>query len=115
MELTHIMDRLKPVHNQKSITDKADALSVIEKNTMGNNRICKRCLLRDLAEEDQKDLKKYLAAIKPADRASEALYEERLAVCRECELLVEATCEACGCYVEFRAYAAISRCPNKKW
>ena len=78
-------------------------------------RICKRCLLRDLAEEDQKDLKKYLAAIKPAERASEALYEERLAVCRECDLLAEATCEACGCYVEFRAYAAISRCPKKKW
>lgn len=78
-------------------------------------RICKKCLLRDLAEEDQKDLKKYLAAIKEADRATEELYEKRLAVCRECEKLVEATCEACGCYVEFRAYASRSRCPKKKW
>lgn len=78
-------------------------------------RICKKCLLRDLAEEDQKDLQKYLAAIKEADRAPEALYEERLTVCRGCELLHEATCDACGCYVEFRAYAKISRCPKKKW
>lgn len=80
-----------------------------------NVRICKKCFLRDLAEEDQKDLKKYLAAIKPKDRASEAMYEERLSVCRECDKLNEATCEACGCYVEFRAYARDSHCPKKKW
>ena len=78
-------------------------------------RICKQCLLRDLAVEDQKDLQKYLAVIKPQDRASEALYEERLAVCRACEKLSEATCEACGCYVEIRAYVAANRCPKKKW
>lgn len=78
-------------------------------------RICKKCLLRDLAEEDQKDLKKYLAAIHEADRASAEVYEKRLAACRECDLLHEATCDACGCYVEFRAYAAASRCPKKKW
>lgn len=80
-----------------------------------SQRICKQCLLRDLAEEDQKDLKKYLAAIKEADRAPEALYEERLSVCRSCEKLHEATCDACGCYVEFRAYMKQSHCPKKKW
>ena len=81
----------------------------------GSSRICKKCLLRDLAEEDQKDLSKYLNAIKPADRASEELYEKRLAVCLECDKLVEATCASCGCYVEYRAYARVSRCPRKKW
>ena len=79
------------------------------------SRICKKCLLRDLAKEDQKDLKKYLNAIKPADRASEELYEKRLDICRGCEKLVEATCVSCGCYVEYRAYAGVSRCPEKKW
>ena len=29
--------------------------------------------------------------------------------------LEEATCKACGCYVEVRAYSARSRCPDKKW
>jgi len=77
-------------------------------------RICKQCLLRDLAAEDQKDLQKYLAVIKPQDRANEALYEERLVVCRSCEKLSEATCEACGCYVEIRAHVAANRCPKKK-
>ena len=82
---------------------------------MDDVRICKKCLLRDLAEEDQKELKKYLAAIKPKDRASDEVYEKRLGICRECEKLVEATCEACGCYVEYRAYASLSRCPKRKW
>ena len=78
-------------------------------------KICRRCLIRDLAEEDQKNLLKYLAVIKPADRAAPEEYERRLAVCRECGLLVEATCQACGCYAEFRAYGKRSRCPKKKW
>ena len=67
------------------------------------SRICRRCLLRDLAEEDQKNLRQYLSRIKPEDRADEAEYERRLAVCRECSFLEEATCLACGCYAEFRA------------
>ena len=48
-------------------------------------RICKRCLIRDLAEEDQKDLKKYLDRIRGEDRAEETVYEARLQVCRACE------------------------------
>lgn len=76
---------------------------------------CKMCLLRDLAEKDQKELKKYLAVIKPSERATEELYEERLLICRSCEKLVNATCDACGCYVEIRAYSASGRCPKKKW
>ena len=78
-------------------------------------RRCIRCLLRDLAEEDQKDLKKYLDAIKREDRASDDVTEARLSLCRECEKLADATCEACGCYVEFRAALRDGRCPKKKW
>ena len=79
------------------------------------NRICKACLIRDLAEEDQKDLKKYLSLIKERDRVEEAEYERRLLICRGCEFLSEATCLACGCYAEFRAYGRRSHCPKKKW
>lgn len=78
-------------------------------------RICKVCLLRDLAEEDQKDLKKYLSRIKEQDRVNEAEYERRLEICRSCEFLSEATCLACGCYAEFRALGRSSKCPKKKW
>ncbi len=78
-------------------------------------RVCKACLLRDMAEEDQKDLKKYLAVIKEEDRATEEVYQDRLTVCLDCSKLSEATCSACGCYVEFRAYGKYSRCPDKKW
>ena len=70
---------------------------------MEQQRICKKCLLRDLAAEDQKNIGKYIGAIKPQDRTDGEAYEERLAVCMKCEKLVEATCQACGCYVELRA------------
>lgn len=78
-------------------------------------RICKKCLLRDLAMEDQKHIQRYLDAIRQQDRADEQIYEQRLAVCRECDRLIEATCQACGCYVELRAAVRHGRCPYKKW
>lgn len=78
-------------------------------------RICKKCLLRDLAVEDQKNIKRYLDAIKRQDRVDEQVYEQRLTVCKECDRLHEATCQACGCYVELRAAIRHGRCPYKKW
>lgn len=78
-------------------------------------RICKKCLLREMAEADAAMIEKYKAAIKKEDRVSEAVYERRLAVCKECERLNSGTCAACGCYVELRALSPMSRCPYKKW
>lgn len=80
-----------------------------------NTRICKKCLLREMAEEDAKQIQKYKDAIKLADRVSETVYEERLAICKSCDLLNAGTCGACGCYVELRAVAKSGRCPHKKW
>ena len=74
---------------------------------MEQQRICKKCLLRDLAAEDQKNIGKYIGAIKPQDRTDGEAYEERLAVCMKCEKLVEATCQAwllCG-----------AACSNPAW
>lgn len=88
---------------------------------MMERRVCKRCLLRELAGTDQASeaklrmIEKYRDAIGPNGRAGEEAYERRLAVCRECERLVDGTCLACGCYVELRAAAKGSRCPKKKW
>lgn len=77
--------------------------------------ICKRCLLRDMAEADQKMIGKYRDAIKKADRVDSKEYERRLSICKECELLNSGTCGACGCYVELRALAKAGKCPYKKW
>lgn len=77
--------------------------------------ICKKCLLREMAEADAEMIEKYKLAIKQADRVEDEVYEMRLQVCKECDLLNAGTCFACGCYVELRAVAKISSCPHKKW
>ena len=77
--------------------------------------ICKRCLLRELSEADRLNIAKYKDAIKKADRVSENLYETRLAICKDCELLNVGTCNGCGCYVELRALSKTGKCPRKKW
>jgi len=77
--------------------------------------ICKRCLLREMAEADWKMISRYKEAIKKSDRVSDKEYERRLAICKKCELLNAGTCGACGCYVELRAAGKAGRCPYKKW
>lgn len=77
--------------------------------------ICKKCLLREMAEADRNMIKTYIAAIKKEDRVSEDVYETRLSVCKECDRLNAGTCNACGCYVELRALTPVSHCPYKKW
>ncbi len=77
--------------------------------------VCKKCLLRDMAEADNKMIETYKAAIKAADRATEACYESRLLICKECRYLNQGTCGACGCYVELRAAAKNAACPYQKW
>lgn len=76
-------------------------------------QICKKCLLREMAEADAKMIEKYKEAIKKEDQVSESEYERRLTVCKTCEFLNAGTCGACGCYVELRAAAAVSKCPYK--
>lgn len=78
-----------------------------------SQKICKRCLLRDLSEADFANIEKYKEAI--TDRVPESLYEKRLSLCKECDLLNAGTCNACGCYVELRALGSLSKCPHKKW
>lgn len=80
-----------------------------------NTRICKKCLLREMAEEDARQIQRYKEAIKESDRVDAVIYEERLALCKVCDFLNTGTCGACGCYVELRALAKNGRCPHKKW
>ena len=83
----------------------------------GNQRYCRKCLTRDMVgkEEYFRSLREYIANLDPEIKADEALYEERLAVCKECDLLLEGMCRSCGCYVELRAVVAKNICPRKKW
>jgi len=76
---------------------------------------CKRCLLRDMTDADKQNIQKYKSAIQGPARVSEEQYEARLSLCTRCDLLHNATCNACGCYVELRALTMNSHCPHKKW
>lgn len=82
---------------------------------MIDNRVCTRCLLRDMVDADTAMIEKYKAALKQQDMVSDEEYERRLRVCTTCEKLNAGTCMSCGCYVELRAAAKISKCPTKKW
>ncbi|MBP9996286.1 MAG: hypothetical protein KBT19_03315 [Lachnospiraceae bacterium] len=80
------------------------------------NRVCYKCLLRDISKQDfHTKIEKYIEAIKTSDRAADDLYESRLKSCTECDKLIDGTCLACGCYVEIRAAMRLSQCPRKKW
>lgn len=84
---------------------------------MENLRACKRCLTRELAgqEETFRNLRDYIENLDPELKASETVYEERLGVCKECDLLLTGMCRVCGCYVELRAAVEKNACPRKKW
>ena len=80
-------------------------------------RYCKRCLTREMAggEEVFRSLREYIENLDPDTKAPEEQYEQRLSVCRDCELLLEGMCRSCGCYVELRAAVNKNICPNRKW
>jgi len=79
--------------------------------------ICRKCLIAAQAEaaDVEAEMDSFLKLLKPEDLAGEELFSERIAICRECSFLLGATCNACGCYVEFRANVKDGSCPKKKW
>lgn len=80
------------------------------------NRICRRCLLREIDENEYREkLYVYIEKLDQGIRAKEQLYEKRLLLCKACEKLSGGTCAACGCYVELRAAVKNSHCPYGKW
>ena len=80
---------------------------------------CKRCLLRQAAEEDTfRDIQTQIDKIAPEERTEEGLYAKRLEACTDCDQLISGVCMKCGCYVEFRAAFKSMKCPNvkdRKW
>lgn len=80
-------------------------------------RVCRRCLTRELAgqEEVYHTIREYIDNLDSDIKAGRELYEGRLEVCRECEMLLQGMCRSCGCYVELRAAVGKNVCPRKKW
>lgn len=83
---------------------------------MENGKHCLKCLLREL-DQDQyfRNLHDYIEGLDEEIKAAPALYEERLGTCKSCDLLADAMCRACGCFVELRAVIAGNRCPYDRW
>lgn len=82
-------------------------------------RPCKRCLLEEAADEQALYtlIRERIALLPDAERANEAEYRRRLALCKACGQLSHGTCAQCGCYVEIRAAKRALRCPHAepKW
>lgn len=84
---------------------------------MENRRVCKRCLTRDMADQESvfQNLHEYIKNLDQDIRAEDGLYESRLSVCLSCDKLLQGMCRVCGCYVELRAAVAARSCPYEKW
>ena len=82
----------------------------------GNKKHCLKCLLREMNQETYMDnLYDYIRRLDEDIKADQALYEERLSVCKECDYLQEGMCRACGCFVELRAVIKNNVCSYGKW
>lgn len=79
-------------------------------------RHCRRCLLRETDREGYfKNLYAYIDGLEEEIRAAEPVYRDRLDRCRQCDLLWDGMCRACGCFVELRAAVGTNRCPYGNW
>lgn len=73
--------------------------------------ICKRCLLKDMGDQEYyQSVKDYIERLPEEMKAEPSLYQLRLKRCQACTLLVNGMCRLCGCFVEVRAAKAINHC-----
>lgn len=59
-------------------------------------------------------LHEYIAHLDADLKVDDEVYEERLALCKQCEKLYQGMCRICGCYVELRAVMKKNGCPLVK-
>ncbi len=82
----------------------------------GQKRVCRKCLTRDMDRAEYfQNLHDYIAGLDEELKVEEPLYEKRLSLCKECDLLLDGMCRACGCFVELRAAMKKNACPYEKW
>lgn len=80
--------------------------------------LCRRCLLSELDDKTVfASVKEYIAALPEELKAPKDAYTARLAVCKECNELLNGMCKLCGCFVEARAAKQGIACPHvpAKW
>lgn len=84
---------------------------------MEGQRVCKRCLTRDMTDQAAyfQNMYDYIANLDETVKINQPLYEKRLMACKNCDLLNDGMCRACGCYVELRAAMKKNSCPYDKW
>ena len=81
-----------------------------------SQRECRKCLLIDASAGKEKEIVyRYISELSETEKAPGVLFQERLEVCRACDMLSAATCQACGCFVEVRAAVRKQKCPCHKW
>lgn len=79
-------------------------------------RICRKCLTAEMDEAAYfENLHTYVANLDEDVKVSRTVYEERLTLCKNCDLLADGMCRACGCFVELRAVMWKNACPYDKW
>ena len=80
---------------------------------MEEKRFCKKCLLADFGESDLlRSIQEYIDLLTPEQKASKAVVEQRLTICRSCGKLQNGMCSICGCFVEARTATAQQTCPD---
>lgn len=86
--------------------------SLAETMAQEPKRYCRKCLIRDFSMDEYfKNLYDYIAHMDADLKVSDGIYEARLAVCKECDNLMQGMCRICGCYVELRAVMKKNSCP----
>lgn len=85
---------------------------------MNDARICKRCLAREMPDASYfQNMYDYIKHLDSDIKTPDTLYEERLALCKQCDSLLNGMCRVCGCFVEMRAAVKTNQCPaiHPKW
>lgn len=84
---------------------------------MENYRVCKRCLTKDMVDKAEyfQNMYDYISNLDETIKTNQPLYEKRLMICKNCDLLTDGMCKACGCFVEMRAAVRKNSCPYEKW
>lgn len=78
--------------------------------------MCRKCLTTDMDERQYfENLHSYIANLDDDIKVRPLLYDERIAICKGCNLLADGMCRACGCYVELRAAMRTKSCPYGRW
>ncbi|MCM1155641.1 MAG: DUF6171 family protein [Roseburia sp.] len=99
-------------HKQQEVK----SVTVMDKEDTGRMRICKKCLIRDMERSEYfENLHNYIENLDEDIKVDGQIYEERLAFCKDCDLLLDGMCRACGCFVELRAALRKNACPYDKW